>query len=234
MSAPPRMASRTAPRIALVHATPVAMEPVREAFLAGWPEAETVNLLDDGLTIDRARTAEPTPALTERIIALATYARGAGAAGVLFTCSAFGAAIDAAALRLDVPVLKPNEAMFRQALARGPNIAMIATFGPSVAGMAAEFHALAARTAPDARLSTVLVEPALAALRVGDAETHDRLVAGAAAELDGFDAIMLAHFSTSRAAPAVRAVAGAPVLTSPDAAVAAMRALVEGAARRIA
>lgn len=215
MSAPPRMASRTAPRIALVHATPVAMEPVREAFLAGWPEAETVNLLDDGLTIDRARTAEPTPALTERIITLATYARGAGAAGVLFTCSAFGAAIDAAALRLDVPVLKPNEAMFRQALARGPNIAMIATFGPSVAGMAAEFNALAA-------------------LRVGDAETHDRLVAGAAVELDGFDAIMLAHFSTSRAAPAVRAVAGAPVLTSPDAAVAAMRALVEGAARRIA
>lgn len=124
--------------------------------------------------------------------------------------------------------------MFRQALARGPNIAMIATFGPSVAGMAAEFYALAARTAPDARLSTVLVEPALAALRVGDAETHDRLVAGAAAELNGFDAIMLAHFSTSRAAPAVRAVAGAPVLTSPDAAVAAMRALVEGAARRIA
>jgi hypothetical protein len=39
---------------------------------------------------------------------------------------------------------------------------------------------------------------------------------------------MLAHFSTSRAADAVRGVVDVPVLTAPDAAVSRMRALVEG------
>lgn len=222
------------PRIALVHATPVAMEPVREAFIAGWPEAEIINLLDDSLSADRARTPDPTPALTERIFALADHARRAGAGGVLFTCSAFGAAIDAAARRLDVPVLKPNEAMFRRALATGPNVAMIASFGPAVAGMEAEFREMAAEVAPGARLSTVLVEPALAALRAGDVETHNRLVVEAAASLSGYDAILLAHFSTSRAAAAARVVTGIPILTSPEAAVARMRDLVESLSRRTA
>jgi hypothetical protein len=218
------MSSRA--RIVLIHATPVAMDPVRDAFAADWPEAETTNLLDDGLTIDRARTADLTPALTTRIVALATYARDTGASGVLFTCSAFGAAIDSAARVLDVPVLKPNEAMFRQALALGSNLAMIATFTPSVAGMEAEFRELAAGLAPAARLTSVVAEGAIDALRAGDAETHNQLVAEAARGLEGYDAIMLAHFSTSRAAGAVRAVTGTPVLTSPEAAVATLRSLV--------
>ncbi len=46
------------PRIVLLHATPVAMAPVHAAFAQDWPEAETVNLLDDGLTIDRAKEAD--------------------------------------------------------------------------------------------------------------------------------------------------------------------------------
>lgn len=51
------MAAPTAPpvRIVLLHATPVAMAPIQSAFADRWPEAEIVNLLDDGLTIDRAR-----------------------------------------------------------------------------------------------------------------------------------------------------------------------------------
>ena len=130
---------------------------------------------------------------------------------------------------LDVPVLKPNEAMFEAAIDAGRNCAMIATFGPAVAGMEAEFAEEVARRGAVVQLTTHLVEPAMAALRRGDAETHNRLVAEAAADLEPCDAIMLAHFSTARAANAVRARASVPVLTSPDAAVAKMRRLVIGA-----
>ena len=63
-------------------------------------------------------------------------------------------------------------------------------------------------------------------LRGGDADTHNRLVAEHAPQLAGCDAIMLAHFSTSRAAAAVRATVATPVFTAPDAAVARMRALI--------
>lgn len=219
----------TAPRIALIHATPVAMAPVRAAFAAGWPEADIVDLLDDSLSADRARTVDLTPALSERIGALARYARKTGADAVLFTCSAFGRAIEAAAEDLDVPVLKPNEAMFEAALGLGSRIGMVATFGPAVAGMEAEFQAEAAKGEVGAKLATDLVAPAMVALRAGDEATHNRLVAEAAARLASCDAVMLAHFSTARAASAAQARLEVPVLASPDAAVAKIRSLLETA-----
>ncbi len=194
------------------------------AFRALWPEAEPIDILDAALSPDRARDEALTPAMAARIGALADYAVLAGAEAVLFTCSAFGAAIEASAARLPLPVLKPNEAMFEAAMGAGARLGMLATFRPSVAGMEAEFEDERARTGSVATLETVLVPDALDALKAGDAATHDRLVAEAAPALAHCDAILLAHFSTSRAAAAVRAAlasAGvtAPILTSPDTAV---------------
>ena len=109
-----------ATRIVLLHATPIAMQPVQTAFAERWPEAEVVNLLDDGLTIDRAREGDAlSEALTRRFVDFGRYGHGMGAAGILVTCSAFGPAIDRLAEAVPVPVLKPNEAMFRAAIARG-------------------------------------------------------------------------------------------------------------------
>lgn len=218
------------PRVVLIHAVTVAVEPIRAALAAGWPEAEAVNLLDDSLSVDRAREAGLSLAMTDRIVTLARYAHGLGARGILFTCSAFGPAIERAAAELPVPVLKPNEAMFAAALECGTRIGMLATFGPAVATMEAEFREEASRRAPAAILRTILVEGAMEALKAGDAATHNRLVAGRARELEGCNALMLAHFSTARAAAAVRAAVPMPVLASPDAAVARLRVLVEGAA----
>ena len=214
------------PRIVLLHATPVAMAPIQSAFAARWPEAETVNLLDDGLSIDRARETDLSEALIERFVAFGTYAHRMGADGILITCSAFGPAIDRLAASLPIPVLKPNEAMFRAAIARGQRIGMLATFGPAVGTMTEEFDEFVTQSGRPAALKTVLVDRAIALLKGGDAETHNRLVAERAPELADQDAIMLAHFSTSRAAEAVRAVVDVPVLTAPDAAVDAMREMV--------
>ena len=212
------------PRIALVHATPVAIDPVAEAFAADWPEAHTVNLLDDSLSADRAAEAELTPSMTRRIVSLAQYAESTGAAGILFTCSAFGPAIEAAAEAVAVPVLKPNQAMFEAALAMGKHLGLLATFAPSVPLMAEEFEAMAA----GARLDTHVVPEAMTALRAGDSDTHNWLLAEAAPALASCDAVMLAHFSTARALPAVRASLPCPVLTSPNSAVARLRRLMDG------
>jgi aspartate/glutamate racemase len=216
----------TRPRIALIHATPVAIEPIKEALETAWPEADPVNILEDSLSRDLAAAGELTAELTERFVDLARYARKIGANGILYTCSAFGPAIEKAASFLDVPVLKPNEAMFEAAIRCGGRTAMIATFAPAQASMEAEFREEAERLSPNATITTYLVEPAMAALRAGDAETHNRLVAEKARELSDYDALVLAHFSTSRAATAVRSVTSIPVLTSPDAAVAKLKRLV--------
>ena len=217
------------PRIVLLHATPVAMDPIRDAMARHWPEAEPVNLLDDGLTIDRAREGDAlSDRLTGRFVDLGRYAHRAGADGILITCSAFGPAIDRLAADLPIPVLKPNEAMFRAAIGAGTRIGMLATFAPAVATMAAEFRDFVAETGQQATLDTIVVEDAIDLLRQGDSDSHNRLVAAQAHRLAGHDAVMLAHFSTSRAARAVREVIDRPVLSAPDAAVQRMRALIAG------
>lgn len=221
-----------APRIVLLHATPVAMDPIQSAFAERWPEAETVNLLDDGLSLDRAREpGEISDAMVERFVRFGRYGHDMGADGILITCSAFGPAIERLIEAVPVPVLKPNEAMFRAAIAQGERIGMLATFGPSVGTMTDEFEAFVAETGRPATLRTVLVDEAMVHLRAGDAETHNRLVAARAPDLADCDAIMLAHFSTSRAAEAVRAATDRPVLTAPHAAVDRMRAMVDSGGR---
>jgi hypothetical protein len=213
-------------RIALIHAVTVAMAPVHEAFARLWPEAECTDLLDTALAIDRERDGELTAAMSRRIATLADYALGTGASGVLFTCSAFGEAIGAAAAAHPIPVLKPNEAMFEAALTAGDRIGMLATFRPSVAGMEDEFRQLAAQRGAAREIETVCVDDAMRALKGGDGAAHDRMLAAAAARLAHCDVVVLAHFSTARAETAVRAALSCPVLSAPGAAVARLKELI--------
>ena len=215
-------------RIVLLHATPVAMEPIHAAFAEVWPEAETINLLDDGLSVDRAREHELSEQMIARFVRFGRYGHDMQADGILATCSAFGRAIERLASEVPVPVLKPNEAMFEAALEHGNRVGMLATFGPAVASMTEEFNDYlskqqASQRANTCELKTILVAGAIEALKNGDAARHNALVAERAIELADCDVVMLAHFSTSRAAEAVRAMITVPVLTAPHAAVIRMR-----------
>jgi len=129
------------PRIALIHATALAMAPIESAFERHWPQARRTDLLDDSLSADLAEEGELTPAMVQRFVDLAGYAKRTACSGILFTCTAFGRAIEAVGAAVGLPTLKPNEAMFEEALARSPaagaRLGLIATFEASVASMAA-------------------------------------------------------------------------------------------------
>lgn len=215
------------PRIVLLHATPVAIEPIQAAFRQHWSEPELVNLLDDALTIDRARETSLSPQLIDRMLALGRYALSIGADAILVTCSAFGPAIDIMIKEFPVPVLKPNEAMFRAALAIGPKVGMVATFAPAVKTMSDEFDEYAATSEHHAMLKTILVEDAMISLRAGDTEDHNARIAACMEQLPGVDAIMLAHFSTSRAHATAQARTIVPVLSAPVAAVEYLRTMIK-------
>ncbi len=214
------------PRIALIHATALAVEPIRAAFARHWPQARCMNLLDDSLSIDRAEAGSLTPAMVQRFVDLAAYAQRTGCTGILFTCSAFGPAIEAAAAT-GLPTLKPNEAMFEDALAlkaTGPlRLGLIATFEASIPSMSDELQALARQRGQTVDLRSVFVAGAMQDLAEGRADAHHHKVAEAARALADCDAVMLAQFSMAAAAPAVQAEVPGHVLSSPDCAVLALR-----------
>lgn len=212
------------PRIALIHATPVAIEPIVDAFRQLWPEARTTNLLEDSLSADLAAEGRLDDRMIERFVTLARYVHGCGADAILFTCSAFGPAIEAARASLDVPVLKPNEAMLDEALACGTKIGIMGTFEPSIPSLKAEVEELARNNRVEVTIKTRVVHGALAALHEGQPAEHDRLIAAAAAEMSDCDALILGQFSMASAAGHIAAHAGRKVLTSPASAVLRLKA----------
>lgn len=228
------MTTTRPPRIMLIHAIVEAMSPIRDALATGWPESRSFDLLESSLAPDlAAEGGSVTPAMIKRFCTLGDYAAAVGPNGekadaVLFTCSAFGPAIDAVKARLAIPVLKPNEAAFAEALDAGTRIGLVVTFPPSLAPMLDELHAMhkASGGAP-IEVTTKVVPEAFAAMKAGNFAEHDRLLVEAVAAMPPLDAVVLGQFSMARAAEAVRARARSPILTTPGSAVTALKRLVK-------
>ncbi len=213
---------KAAPRVALIHATALAMAPIQSAFARHWPQARSMNLLDDSLSVDLAEAGALEPAMVQRFVDLAAYARGTGCGAILFTCSAFGPAIEAAGAAVGLPTLKPNEAMFEDALRLCPDggrLGLIATFAASLPSMSAELQAMAAGQGRRIDLHTRFVPGAMQDLAEGRVEEHHQKIAQAAQGLDGCAVVMLAQFSMAAAQPLAQAGLSCPVLSSPDCAV---------------
>ena len=207
-------------RITLIHALRPSIDPISEAFARGWPEAELRHVLDDSLSRDLSRAGRLDQAMIDRFLQLGRYAKFAGADAILFSCSAFGPAIDAVARDLaPLPVRKPNQAMVDEAVRLGGRIALVSSYAPTLESMPAEFPA-------GTNLRLVFVKGAMEALAAGNPEEHDRLVMEAcrAVECDSF---ALAQFSIARSAEAVQHATGRPVFTTPDAAVRELKSVMK-------
>ena len=219
------------PRIFLVHAVRDAIAPAIAAMGAGWPAARVANLVDDSLSTDHAaKGGVLDDAMIGRFLALGRYAASCGADGILFSCSAFGAAIERVRGELAIPVLKPNEAGIDEALDAGPRVALLATFPSTLVSIAREVENRARERGVTPTIVTREVDGAMAALQRGEGERHDRLIAEAAASLAGVDAVLLAQFSMARAAAAMPARRRPVIVTTPGSAVARLRSLVEARA----
>jgi Asp/Glu/hydantoin racemase len=223
-------------RVALVHATPLAMEPVSMAFSHLWPSASCMNILDDCLSKDLANNGGLNEQMIRRIIEISRYAKESGGAkAILFTCSAFSKAIDEAARIVGIPTLKPNQAMFDEALEISAGIkgrariALLTTFSPATESMNEEWLEYIEGKNLEVELVSKYVQGSREALMNGGAKMHDQLLLEAAQKLTDCDIIMLGQFSMARSKGLLAANLDKPVLASPDSAVALLKKLLDNA-----
>src|SRR5258708_2748647 len=114
-------------RIFLVHPYFPTMAPIDAAFKAAWPQAQTVNLLDESLYADVPADGTLSPSLYESVATLLRHCEKNGADGIVFTGTTFGPAVDAARAEIKVPVLRAEEAMADEAVGRGERILLVCT-----------------------------------------------------------------------------------------------------------
>lgn len=154
-------------------------------------------------------TGEIAAACSAQLRALA-----AGADAVILTCSSLGECVDPAG-----PVIRADAALARAALQAPGRVAVLYTAPTSRGPTERVFQDAAARGPGTAEV--ILVPGAWSAFRDGDAEGHLARVRQAIrdAAAAGFDRVALAQCSMAPAA--VPELHGLPVLTVPDAALAA-------------
>ena len=210
----------------LLHTVPALAARFDADLDAAAPGLRRVHVVDGWLLATAVATGV-TPEVEAAVLAHVRHLAAAGAAAVLVTCSSVGEAAEAAAAQVDVPVLRVDAAMAREAvaLAAAPGalgrVAVLATLA-STLGPTGRLVQRAARDAGAAvAVDARVVEGAAAARDAGDGDRADELVARAVAEAAaGADAVVLAQ--ASMAGAAARADVAVPVLTSPAGGVAAL------------
>jgi hypothetical protein len=202
------------------------MTPASNSFKKLWPEASIVNLLDESLAIDMLADGKMTPRRVERFARLGQYCVDAGADAILFTCSAFGEAINNLKTLQRIPILTPNQALFEELLQIGGKAAMLTTFTPSVQALRGELSDMAASLGIKPDVDSYMVEGALDELLAQRGPEHDRLIAQRVNGLSQYPTIVLGQFSMAQAALHSEVKTSARILTTPDCAVRKLKGLL--------
>lgn len=210
-------------KIYLIHAVDVSITPSKTSFSKLWPDARITNILEESLASDLNDDGGMTDAMKSRFKTIGQYCADAGATAILFTCSAFGSAIEEVKTKHAFPILTPNEALFEEVLEIGGKIALLTTFEPSVAALRSELAEMSKARNKSVEVDSVMVPGALDALRAGNQEEHNRLIAQVVSEVaaqnKNYSAIVFGQFSMSPAAALAQEKISIPVLTTPDCAV---------------
>ena len=213
--------------VGLVHAVIPAIEPLRAAFGQMAPDVKLVNILDEGLVTEIERRGSLTAGLVRRLTSLVTLAEEAGAELVLLSCTAYSPVADDVQKQCDIPVLKIDELMVREALSRARKIGLVATVPAGLNMQRQLIDQIATEMGREIELDAVLKPEAFQALAAGRRDEHDAIVLAEVERLaETNELVMLAQASMGHLASKVPASVTVPVLSSPSLAVAKVKEML--------
>ena len=199
-------------RVGVLHTVPALVPVFQELLTERRGDLDIVHVADGSL-LSRAIASGITGDVESGIRGHLAALRDAGAAAVLVTCSSIGEAATDAAAAVGVPLVRVDEAMAGEAVARATagsgRILVLATLAATLGPTSRLVQAAAGGA--DVDVQAQVVADAADARAAGDLATHDRLIAEAIAAAGDVDVIVLAQASMATGA------GGDPrVLTSPE------------------
>ena len=210
--------------IGLIHALEESEEPIRESFQKIWPEAKLSEYSDFQLSVDRANGLDEA-SIRSRIIDLGQQAVNDQVDAILYTCSAFGEAIEAAKSQFSLPILKPNESAFKKAIRAASDVNILVTFEPSLNLLTNEFEIMSKGL--DIKIKGHLINDALKLLKQEEAQAHNEKIIDAVKEIPAEETVILGQFSMARAADEIEInMPDRLLVNTPDAAVIELKELL--------
>lgn len=213
-------------RVVMIHALAESIPPVKLAFMEEFPEAQVINLLDEGLLVDFPGSI--TPSLRRRMSGLICYCQDNHADAIGLACSVYAPVVDSARDLVDVPLVSSYGPVMAEAVTAGPRVGVIAT---NVATMSDSEYYLgrAAKSAGKEikvrkRLATDLIQ----VLREkGHQAFEERLEQETLALSTEADVVLLSQFSFATALEHLRRVSPVPVLSAPHSSARTLKKMLE-------
>lgn len=216
-------------KLVFVQTSSVSTDELKKLCAEIIPDVSVVMITDESLIQEVNANCGPTTGVRRRMYDYYQSAQSIGADLIINQCSSVGEVADAIAPFIDVPILKIDETMAREAVRMGKKIAMITTVQSTVGPSSRLIEAMAREAGKEIELDIRLVAGAMMVLiQERNVEKHNQMVLGEiinAAETN--DVIVLAQGSMTVLLPLLKDLKK-PVLSSPRLAVERAKELLEG------
>jgi Asp/Glu/hydantoin racemase len=201
-------------RVVMIHAVAESMPPTKLAFQEVFPEAELVNLLDEGLFLDFGD--QLTPALRRRMTQLICYSAEYGAQAIGLACSVYTPMVEMVRGMVDVPVVSSYGPVMAEVVQAGHRVGLIAAV-PATLRDAEYFLQQAARESekPVDAYPRLAEDLMVVKRREGEAAFCRRLAEEVEKLAPHVDAVLLTQFSMASALSHLQSIASVPVLSAP-------------------
>lgn len=163
------------------------------------PDVEVFHMVDEGMLRELQAGAELTERMAHRLQTLISFAQESGAEAVMVTGSSFGPLVPRIRDRVEVPVLRVDEAMADEAVRLGTSIGVLATAQATVGPTTRLLQERADLAGKRVNIEMVLCDGAFAALQRNDYPAHDAMVKKELKELvKRAEVVVLAQASIER------------------------------------
>ena len=213
-------------RVVMIHALAESIPPVRLAFKDEFPEAEVINLLDEGLLIDFPGSI--TPQLRRRMSDLICYSQDHDADAIGLACSVYAPVVDSARELVDVPLVSSYGPVMADAVDAGPRVGVIATNEATMSDSEYYLKLAAVEAGTEIQVVKRLATDLIQVLREGGQPAFEKRMEEETLELASeVDVVLLSQFSFATALEHLQRVSPVPVLSAPHSSARTLKKLLE-------
>lgn len=214
--------------IVIVQTSPVSSVVLKNLCAELMPDVKVYQIIDDSLLAETVENGSITKGVMSRMYQYFKHAESLGASAILNQCSSVGEAVNAIRPFINIPIVKIDEAMAREAVRIGKKIALVATVASTVGPSSRLIEEAAREAGKEIELETRLVDGAMMKLmETGDQDLHNQMVLGDVQEAaKENDVVVLAQGSMIVMEPLLHTVPK-PVLTSPRLGVSYLKEVID-------
>lgn len=162
--------------VAVLHTVPVTIPVIKELVQKYLPGYGVMNFLDDSILPMLAADPGRMDYVMEKLTTYCTFAQQQGAVAVISACSSIGEVTEKAKGKVDIPVMRIDEAMMNKAAALGKPLVLCATLATTLGPSS---RLLERKAEGRASIETLLISEAPALMASEGKEAHDRCIARA-------------------------------------------------------